>query len=48
MQVILHDVGSETITPVAEKHVVIQVRSKDIQVKTELVLWIFILFKVTR
>jgi len=26
----------------------IQVRSKDLQVKTQLVLWIFILFKVTR
>ena len=26
----------------------LQVRSKDSQVKTQLVLWIFILFKVTR
>jgi len=47
MQVTLHDVRSETITPVAEKHVLIQVRSKDLQVKTQLVLRIFILFKVT-
>jgi len=36
-------VGLERITP---KY--IQVRSKDPQVKTQLVLWIFILFKVTR
>jgi len=30
------------------KESVIQVRSKDLQVKTQLVLWIFILFKVVR
>ena len=29
-------------------NVMIEVRSKDSQVKTKLVLWIFILFKVTR
>jgi hypothetical protein len=41
-------VGIKIVNNNLYQFVKIQIRSKDSQVKTQLVLWIFILFKVTR